>query len=92
MTKVREEKRLSIKLLGTPEASIEGRPLRFGTKKSLALLCSSVSGDLGALPTRASIQPRSSPSRGFSIGSIGGQLGGSGIPKTPLQVLSGRAC
>jgi DNA-binding SARP family transcriptional activator len=30
---------LSIRLLGPPEASIEGRPLRFGTKKSLALLC-----------------------------------------------------
>jgi hypothetical protein len=30
---------LSIGLLGPPEVSIEGRPLRFGTKKSLALLC-----------------------------------------------------
>jgi DNA-binding SARP family transcriptional activator/tetratricopeptide (TPR) repeat protein len=30
---------LSIRLLGPPEVSIEGRPLRFGTKKSLALLC-----------------------------------------------------
>jgi DNA-binding SARP family transcriptional activator len=30
---------LSIKLLGPPEVSIEGRPLRFGTKKALALLC-----------------------------------------------------
>jgi DNA-binding SARP family transcriptional activator/tetratricopeptide (TPR) repeat protein len=30
---------LSIRLLGPPEVSVEGRPLRFGTKKSLALLC-----------------------------------------------------
>jgi DNA-binding SARP family transcriptional activator len=30
---------LSIRLLGPPDVSIEGRPLRFGTKKSLALLC-----------------------------------------------------
>jgi DNA-binding SARP family transcriptional activator len=29
---------LSIKLLGPPEVSVEERPLRFGTKKSLALL------------------------------------------------------
>ena len=37
---VQEERRLSLRLLGPPEASIEeGRPLRFGTKKSLALLC-----------------------------------------------------
>jgi DNA-binding SARP family transcriptional activator len=35
-----QETQLSIKLLGPPEVSIEeGRPLRFGTKKSLALLC-----------------------------------------------------
>src|SRR5215207_3907450 len=37
---VQEERRLSLRLLGPPETSIEeGRPLRFGTKKSLALLC-----------------------------------------------------
>jgi DNA-binding SARP family transcriptional activator/tetratricopeptide (TPR) repeat protein len=30
---------LSIRLLGPPEVSVERRPLRFGTKKSLALLC-----------------------------------------------------
>ena len=30
---------LSIKLLGPPEVSVEERRLRFGTKKSLALLC-----------------------------------------------------
>jgi DNA-binding SARP family transcriptional activator len=30
---------LSIRLLGPPEVSVEERPLRFGTKKSLALLC-----------------------------------------------------
>jgi two-component SAPR family response regulator len=35
-----EQKQLSIRLLGAPEVSIEeGHPLRFGTKKSLALLC-----------------------------------------------------
>jgi len=35
-----EEEPLSLRLLGRPEVSIEGRPpLRFGTKKSLALLC-----------------------------------------------------
>src|SRR3954453_4410905 len=35
-----EEKRLSIRLLGPPEASLKERPpLRFGTKKRLALLC-----------------------------------------------------
>jgi two-component SAPR family response regulator len=38
-TKASQEKMLSIKLLGPPEVSIEGRLLRFGTKKSLALLC-----------------------------------------------------
>ncbi len=30
---------LSIKLLGSPEVSLEGRSLRFGRKKALALLC-----------------------------------------------------
>ncbi len=30
---------LSIKLLGSPEVSLEGRNLRFGRKKALALLC-----------------------------------------------------
>src|SRR5919199_6345783 len=30
---------MSIGLLGTPEVSFEGRPLRFGRKKTLALLC-----------------------------------------------------
>ena len=31
---------LSIKLVGSPEVSIEeGHPIRFGIKKSLALLC-----------------------------------------------------
>lgn len=38
-TKVPEEKRLSIRLLGSPEISFGERPLRFGTKKRLALLC-----------------------------------------------------
>jgi DNA-binding SARP family transcriptional activator len=38
-TKGSEDKPLSIRLLGPPEASIEGRPLRFGTKKAVALLC-----------------------------------------------------
>jgi DNA-binding SARP family transcriptional activator/Flp pilus assembly protein TadD len=36
---VPEEKPFSIRLLGRPEASLRGRPLRFGTKKALALLC-----------------------------------------------------
>ena len=39
MRKVPEEKQLSIRLLGSPEASLWGRGLRFGTKKALALLC-----------------------------------------------------
>jgi DNA-binding SARP family transcriptional activator/tetratricopeptide (TPR) repeat protein len=34
-----EEQRLSLRLLGPPEGSIGGRPLHFGTKKTLALLC-----------------------------------------------------
>jgi DNA-binding SARP family transcriptional activator len=38
-TKVPEEKPLSIRLLGPPEVSFEGRGLRFGRKKVLALLC-----------------------------------------------------
>ena len=38
-TKVLEEKPLSIRLLGPPEASLWGRGLRCGTKKALALLC-----------------------------------------------------
>src|SRR5919112_1686491 len=39
-TEVQEQKRLSIRLLGPPEASFgEQPPLRFGTKKRLALLC-----------------------------------------------------
>jgi hypothetical protein len=38
-TKVPEEKPLSIRLLGPPEVSFEGRSLRFGRKKALALLC-----------------------------------------------------
>src|SRR3712207_537743 len=38
-TKVPEEKPLNIRLLGTPEASLWGRGLRFRTKKALALLC-----------------------------------------------------
>ena len=35
----REEKPLSIRLLGPPEVSFKGRPLWFRTKKALALLC-----------------------------------------------------
>jgi DNA-binding SARP family transcriptional activator len=34
-----EDKRLNISLLGPPEASLRGYPLRFGIKKQLALLC-----------------------------------------------------
>ena len=39
MTKVPEEKSLSIGLLGPPEVSVGGRALRFDRKKTLALLC-----------------------------------------------------
>ena len=35
----RRRKAAGIRLLGSPEVSIEGRLLRFGTKKALALLC-----------------------------------------------------
>ena len=38
-SKVSEENSLSIRLLGSPEASLWGRHLRFPTKKALALLC-----------------------------------------------------
>jgi DNA-binding SARP family transcriptional activator len=38
-TEAREEKRLSLRLLGPPEASLEGLPVRFRIKKELALLC-----------------------------------------------------
>jgi DNA-binding SARP family transcriptional activator len=37
-TEVQEEKRLSLRLLGPPEASLEGLPVRFRIKKELALL------------------------------------------------------
>jgi DNA-binding SARP family transcriptional activator/tetratricopeptide (TPR) repeat protein len=36
---VPEEKTLSVGLLGLPEVRFEGRPLRFGRRKALALLC-----------------------------------------------------
>ncbi len=36
---VAEEKPLRIRLLGLPDVSFEGRSLRFGRKKVLALLC-----------------------------------------------------
>ena len=38
-TKGPEEKLLSISLLGPPKVSLEGRGVRFGRKKALALLC-----------------------------------------------------
>ncbi|HET6659187.1 MAG TPA: AAA family ATPase [Rubrobacter sp.] len=38
-TEFQETKRLSIRLLGPPELSLRGHPLRFGIKKVLALLC-----------------------------------------------------
>ena len=38
-TEAQEEKRLSLRLLGPPEASLEGLPVRFRIKKELALLC-----------------------------------------------------
>ena len=34
-----QDKRLSLRLLGPPEASLEGLPVRFRIKKELALLC-----------------------------------------------------
>jgi DNA-binding SARP family transcriptional activator len=34
-----EDKRLSLRLLGPPEASLEGLPVSFRIKKELALLC-----------------------------------------------------
>src|ERR687893_1245759 len=51
VAKVPEEKPLSIRLLGTPEVSLGGRPLRFGRKKALALLCYLAAGG-GARPRR----------------------------------------
>jgi hypothetical protein len=38
-TAFQEAKRLSFRLLGLPELSLQGHPLRFGIKKQLALLC-----------------------------------------------------
>ena len=38
-TEAQEEKRLSLSLLGPPEASLEGLSVRFRIKKELALLC-----------------------------------------------------
>jgi DNA-binding SARP family transcriptional activator/tetratricopeptide (TPR) repeat protein len=38
-TQAQEEKRLGLRLLGPPEASLEGLPIGFGIKKELALLC-----------------------------------------------------
>ena len=38
-TETQEDKRLSLRLLGPPEASLEGLPVRFRIKKELALLC-----------------------------------------------------
>jgi DNA-binding SARP family transcriptional activator/tetratricopeptide (TPR) repeat protein len=38
-TEAQEEKRLGLRLLGPPEASLEGLSLRIGIKKELALLC-----------------------------------------------------
>ena len=38
-TETPEDKRLSLRLLGPPEASLEGLPVRFRIKKALALLC-----------------------------------------------------
>ena len=38
-TKAQVEKRLGLRLLGPPEVNLEGLPVRFGTKKELALLC-----------------------------------------------------
>jgi DNA-binding SARP family transcriptional activator len=38
-TQAQEEKRLRLRLLGPPEASLEGLPVRFRIKKEFALLC-----------------------------------------------------
>ncbi|HET6662268.1 MAG TPA: AAA family ATPase, partial [Rubrobacter sp.] len=38
-TAFQEAKRLCFRLLGPPELNLRGHPLRFGTKKQLALLC-----------------------------------------------------
>jgi DNA-binding SARP family transcriptional activator/tetratricopeptide (TPR) repeat protein len=38
-TEAPEDQRLSLRLLGPPEASLEGLPVRFRIKKELALLC-----------------------------------------------------
>ena len=38
-TETPEDKRLSLRLLGPPEASLEGLPIRFRIQKELALLC-----------------------------------------------------
>ena len=38
-TEAPEDKRLSLRLLGPPEVSLEGLPVRFRIKKELALLC-----------------------------------------------------
>jgi len=38
-TEAQEAKRLSLRLLGPPEVSLEGLPVRFRIKKELALLC-----------------------------------------------------
>jgi DNA-binding SARP family transcriptional activator/tetratricopeptide (TPR) repeat protein len=38
-TEIQEERRLGLSLLGPPEASLEGLPVRFRIKKELALLC-----------------------------------------------------
>jgi hypothetical protein len=54
-----------------------------------------LSGDaLGSLDIApdGSIPPSEGEERGFSIRSIGRQLGGSDVSKAALQDLSGRAC
>jgi DNA-binding SARP family transcriptional activator/tetratricopeptide (TPR) repeat protein len=51
-TEVQEEKRLSLRLLGPPEASLEGLPVRFRIKKELALLCY-LAAEGGSHPRRA---------------------------------------
>jgi DNA-binding SARP family transcriptional activator len=51
-TEAQEEKRLSLRLLGPPEASLEGLPVRFRIKKELALLCY-LAAEGGRHPRRA---------------------------------------
>jgi DNA-binding SARP family transcriptional activator len=64
-TEVQEEKRLSLRLLGPPEARLEGLPVRFRIKKELALLC--------YLATQGGRHPRRETSLGGRSAAAGGR-------------------